>query len=347
VLVALATLRAVTVLLATHPTFGLHDPGAWHPEAPGRLDAVAEGLAAAELADAVVPFVPAPAPDEAITRVHPGAYASRLEALAATGGGHVDADTVVGPHSWEAAVLAAGAGLEAIARLDAGDADAAFCAVRPPGHHATPTRAMGFCLVNSAAVAAASLADRGERVLLVDFDVHHGNGTQDIFYDDDRVVYVSMHEYPLYPGTGALHETGQGPGAGATINVPLPSGATGDAHRHAVDALVAPLAEAWSPTWLVVSAGFDAHRADPLAGLALTAGDFADLTDALVALVPAGRRLFFLEGGYDRAALAASAGATLAVLAGERYRPEPASSGGSDGGVVDAVRRWRDECGWA
>src|SRR5690606_20162777 len=148
------------------------------------------------------------------------------EEVCVTGGGHLDGDTVVSEGSYAAALLAAGAGLEAVRRLEAGEGDTAFLAVRPPGHHATPTRAMGFCLVNNVAVTAAALADRGERVLVVDYDAHHGNGTQDAFYDDPRVTYASIHEYPLYPGTGSLHETGRGDADGTTVNVPVPAGTT-------------------------------------------------------------------------------------------------------------------------
>src|SRR6476619_6134449 len=150
---------------------------------------------------------------------------------------------------------------------------------------------MGFCLLNNVAVTAAALAERGERVLIVDWDAHHGNGTQDVFYDDARVVYVSMHQWPLYPGTGRLEETGAGAGAGTTVNLPFPPGTTGDAYRMAVDELIVPLAEMWRPTWVLLSAGFDAHRADPLTHMGLTAGAFADLTERLAALVPAGRRI--------------------------------------------------------
>src|SRR5439155_14320787 len=235
-------------------------------------------------------------------------------------------DTSASRGSWLAAQLGAGAGLDAITRLDAGEADAAFCAVRPPGHHATPRRPMGFCLLNNIAIAAAALADRGEKVLIVDWDAHHGNGTQDAFYADGRVVYVSMHEYPLYPGTGRLDETGLGAGAGATVNLPFPAGATGDTYRAAIDEVVVPIAERFSPTWVLLSAGFDGHRADPLTGLGLSAGDYGELTRRVVELVPAGRRLVFLEGGYDLDALAASAGACVAALAGESRQPEPPTS---------------------
>ena len=331
------------LLFATHPQFLLHDTGPGHPERPARLTAVQEGIDAADLREAIEPFEPAPAPWGAIEAVHPGRYLLGLEELTAVGGGHIDADTVVSEDSFSAVLLAAGAGLDAVARLDAGEGDAAFCAVRPPGHHATPRRAMGFCLVNNVAVTAMALAERGERVLVVDYDAHHGNGTQDVFFRDPRVVYVSLHEYPLYPGTGALEETGWAEGAGTTVNVPLPRGATGDVYRSAIDEVVAPLAATWQPTWLLISAGFDAHRRDPLTGLALSAGDYADITRELLALVPRGRCIAFLEGGYDLEAVASSAGAALAALVGEEHRPEAPSSGGPGHEVVEAVVRRRAE----
>jgi acetoin utilization deacetylase AcuC-like enzyme len=331
----------MSVLIETHPQFLCHDTGPHHPERPARLDAVLAGVHAAGVSDALIEVSPKPAPRAALERVHPAALLDSLEDFCRTGGGAVDADTQAGPGSWDAAVLAAGAGLDAVARLDAGEADAAFLAVRPPGHHATSGRPMGFCLVNNVAVTAAALADRGERVLIVDWDAHHGNGTQDVFYDDSRVVYVSMHQWPLYPGTGRLEETGAGAGLGATVNLPFPPGTTGDAYRLAVDEVVVPLAETMKPTWVLLSAGFDGHRADPLTHLGLTSGDFADLTRRIVELVPAGRRIAFLEGGYDLDALAASAGACVAGLAGETWRPEPASGAGPGREVVEAAVKLR------
>ena len=177
----------------------------------------------------------------------------------------------------------------------------------------------------------------GERVLVVDYDAHHGNGTQEAFYEDPSVLFVSLHQYPLYPGTGSLREQGRGEGLGTTVNFPLPAGATGDVYRRALDEVVVPMAERFGPTWVLVSAGFDGHRDDPITELGLAAGDFADLTREVTALAPAGRRLVFLEGGYDLWAVVHSTAACLGALAGEAVRPEPATAGGPGGEVVDAV----------
>jgi len=346
------------LLVASDPRFALHDTGPGHPERPQRLAAVQRGIGWSGAADAVVHVEPTPAPRQAIRRVHPGTYLESLEAFATAGGGSLDPDTVVGQTSMEAAVLAAGAGLDVVARLRAGEGDAGLCLVRPPGHHATPRRAMGFCLVNNVAVTARHLADAGERVLVVDYDAHHGNGTQDAFWDDPDVVYVSTHEYPLYPGTGALEDMGAGDGLGATVNFPLPAGATGDVVCAAVDRVVAPLVDRFAPTWLLVSAGYDAHRRDPLTGLALSAGDFGMITRRLAALVPAGRTVLFLEGGYDLAALAHATAATVAALADTTPGASPAdgvadalsadlvpTSGGPGMAVVDGVARRRQTLG--
>jgi len=292
-----------------------------------------------DIADALIPLMPRPATREELERVHPASYLDAMDRFCRAGGGRIDADTGVNAGSWGAAVLAAGAGMTAVEALDEGEADAAFCAVRPPGHHATAARAMGFCLLNNVAVTAAHLAARGERVVIIDYDAHHGNGTQDLFYSDAKVLYVSIHEYPLYPGTGALTETGRGRGEWHNLNLPVPEGTTGDVYLQAFDEVVEPVVSHFAPTWLLLSAGFDAHHRDPITGLGLSSGDFATLTSRLVTMVPPGRVVAFLEGGYDLQALADSTAAALGALAGVDVRPEASTNGGPGAPVVEAARR--------
>lgn len=327
------------LLVATDERFKAHDPGLGHPERPSRLEAVREGIEAVGLTDVTTVLPWREATRDEMLRVHPSVHLDRIEALSASGGGRIDADTAASAGSWHAALGAAGAGLAAVEALDAGGGDAAFLAIRPPGHHAVPDRAMGFCLFNNVAVTAASLVARGERVLVFDWDAHHGNGTQEIFWADPSVLYVSLHEWPLYPGSGRLDETGAGAGSGASLNVPLPSGATGDVYLAAVDTVIAPVVERFVPTWVLVSAGYDAHRADPLTGLALSAGDFADLTRRVMEFAGRpGRCVIFLEGGYDLEALRDSVAATLGVLAGVEIRSERSTSGGPGAAIVEAAR---------
>lgn len=331
------------VIYATHPRLFDHDTGIGHPERPARLEAVERGIDVAGLREALVPVVPSPVPAIDLLRVHPSGYTEALERFCANGGGYLDGDTHVGPASWDAARLAAGAGLTVIEALDAGFGDVGYCAVRPPGHHALSTRAMGFCLLNNVAVAARALTSRGERVAVVDYDAHHGNGTQDVFWADPAVFYVSMHQFPLYPGTGHLEEVGDGAGRGTTLNLPFPARATGEHYRRAVDEVVAPALVDWGVTWLLISAGFDGHRRDPITDLGLTAGDYADITTELAALVQPGRRLLFLEGGYDLSALRDCTGSVLSALVdGGAYRPEAPSSGGPGAEVIGQALKVRE-----
>src|SRR5437660_9581768 len=230
------------LFVGVDPRFADHDPGRGHRGRPVRLEAVHSGISQAALdvggyTDALVtPLPPRDATADEITRVHTQRHVERLEALAEHGGGTIDPDTSMSAGSWPAAVRAAGAGLAAVDALTGTGGDGAFLALRPPGHHARPERAMVFCLLNNVAITATALADRGDRVLIVDYDAHHGNGTQEIFYDDARVAYVSVHEWPLDPGTGRLDEIGADGGIGTTCNVPLPAGATGDLYLRTVHA---------------------------------------------------------------------------------------------------------------
>ncbi|MBS1848717.1 MAG: histone deacetylase, partial [Actinobacteria bacterium] len=288
----------MALLIVADERCARHVAGVGHPERPERLDAVMAGVVAAHVDGALEFESPTPAGDDDLERVHDPGYVTALHSRCVTGGGRLDPDTAVVPASWEAARLAAGAGLCAIDALVSGRVDDVVCAVRPPGHHARPGAAMGFCLFNNVAVTAATLAEHGDRVLVVDIDVHHGNGTQEMFWNDPRVAYVSIHQWPWYPGTGAVDEVG-GPGApGGILNVPVPAGTTGDTYDAAFESLVVPFSEAFAPDWVCVSLGFDAHRADPLAEVALSAGDYARLVGRIRSLVGPRRSIVFLEGGY-------------------------------------------------
>ncbi len=302
------------VLLYSHESCWRHDAGPFHPERPDRLTAAVAGVRRSGLE--VVEREPPEASVAELAVVHDSHYIEGIRAHCARGGGPLDPDTAAVEDSWEAALRSAGAGLAAVEDLRAGTGDFAFLAVRPPGHHALAGRAMGFCLFNNIAVTAQSLASRGERVAIVDWDVHHGNGTQEMFYADGAVLYVSAHEFPAYPGSGWVDERGTGEGKGTTINLPFPAATHGDVYRAAFRRVVRPVLEEFRPDWILVSAGYDAHTSDPLAGIRLVEADYADMAEQISGIAPERRLVFFLEGGYDLEAIEGSVAATLQGCAG-------------------------------
>ncbi len=310
-----------------HPLFIEHDTGD-HPENKRRLIVAKQALAESDLA--LEWITPDPAPVPAVERIHDAAYIESVRALADEGGGWLDWDTAVSPKSYEAALLAAGAGLMAVDRaLSAGQN--AFMLVRPPGHHACRSRGMGFCIFNNIAIAAAfALEELGlERVVIVDWDVHHGNGTQAAFYNDPRVLFFSMHLAGHFPGTGMAREVGTGDGAGFTVNVPLQAGEGDGAVRLAFESLLGPLACAFQPQLVLVSAGYDTQRGDPLGGLSFSQDGFQWMAAYLARLAQelgAAGPLCFLEGGYNPEMMAASVVATLRGVCGETPPFEPAVS---------------------
>ena len=309
----------MATFLFHHPDVLLHDMGTGHPERPDRIRAVMARLDEPEFA-ALVRHEAPEAAREALESVHPAAYLDMLRDVAPSGEDLVrlDADTVMNQGSLTAACRAAGGAVAAVDAVMRGACANAFVATRPPGHHAERARAMGFCFLGNAAVAArhAQVAHGAERVAIVDFDVHHGNGTQDIFWDDPTVLYCSTHEMPLFPGTGARSERGT---HDTIINAPLPSGADGAVFRDAMESAVLPRLEAFAPDLVIVSAGFDAHRRDPLASLRFEAADFGWITRKLMEVadrLAQGRLVSVLEGGYDIEGLSTSAAAHVTALMG-------------------------------
>lgn len=294
-----------------------HDTGP-HPESPRRIDAIREGLSEAALFDSNPVLEPQPASHQDLLAVHSERHVARIRQLAEAGGGAVDPDTYISAQSYEVGILAVGGAIMAVDAVMDGAA-ASFALVRPPGHHAEPNRAMGFCLFNSIAIAALHARSRYglERVAIFDWDVHHGNGTQAAFWTSPDVLFISLHQYPFYPGTGSDMERGEGPGAGYTINVPLPAGSD-DAVYHAVFTdIVEPALRDFAPDLLLVSAGFDAHRDDPLAGMQVTTAGFgrlAAMTRNLAGELCDGRLVLILEGGYNLSALAESVVTTIRAI---------------------------------
>ena len=305
----------MTTCLLHHPVFLDHLTPPGHPERPDRLRAIADALDRPQFAALL--RIAAPHGDmEDILAVHPASYVERIRAAVPQEGfAAIDADTFMSPASFTAAMHAVGAACTAVDEVIAGRATNAFCAVRPPGHHAEPEVAMGFCLFNNAAIAARHAQRRHGlgRVAIVDWDVHHGNGTQAVFWSDPSVLFASTHQMPLYPGTGAPSERG----AGNILNVPLAPGTDGAGFREAFTTHILPAVDAFAPELIVISAGFDAHRDDPLGGLLLDAADFAWATGELMRLADRhakGGIVSLLEGGYDLAGLAESAAAHVAAL---------------------------------
>jgi acetoin utilization deacetylase AcuC-like enzyme len=293
-----------------------HETGP-HPEGPGRIPAIEHAMEEADWLG--YERVAAPQVDLAVLEaVHPRSHIESIRDLSDRGGGAIDADTVASPGSYVAALHAAGGAVELVDALVAGRAPTGVCGLRPPGHHAEPAQAMGFCLFANVAVAARYALDQLglSRVFVLDWDVHHGNGTNDIFYASNEVLFCSLHQAPLYPGTGRLNESGSGSGEGYTINLPVPPGSGHATWLPLIEHVAVPAARAFDPQLILVSAGFDAHRDDPLASCTLTAESFAEMARHVAALgrelgVPVGAAL---EGGYDLIGLATSVVATLDVL---------------------------------
>lgn len=302
--------------------FLAHRPPHEHPEHPGRLRAIWRRLESADLPARCDRTAARPATRDELSAVHDAQMVDDVLATAGTPIHWIDGDTYACADSAEAARLAAGGLVDLCRAVARGALDSGFALLRPPGHHAERARAMGFCLFNNAAVAAQALLDGGDaqRVVVLDWDLHHGNGTQDIFWEEGRVLYVSTHQHPLYPGTGGLGEVGEGDGEGRTLNVPLPGGLEDADYLDVFDRLIVPVCRAFAPDLVLVSAGFDASAGDPLGAMRVTPAGFAHLTQRLRALA-GGKLVLALEGGYNLEAISACAEACLRVLLGEPPGP--------------------------
>lgn len=326
----------MSVHLVTNDLSLRHTTPPGHPERPERVTAVIDAIRASEH-DVVE--VEAPAVDMSLlATIHDTAYIDRVRACCVSGGGALDPDTYAVPASWDAAIHAAGAGPAAVDRLSK-RSGTAFVAVRPPGHHAERHQAMGFCLFNNIAVTASYLRSKGERVAIVDWDVHHGNGTQRSFYEDPEILYVSLHEFPFYPGTGWVDEVGNGPGRGMTVNIPVPAATSASSYLAAFHQVAVPPIRQFAPTWILISSGYDAHVLDPLGELTLESVHYGWMASALVSVVPQNRIVSFLEGGYDLSALGTGAVATLdGLIEGTEPAVWPSEITGSAAKMVDLAR---------
>ena len=311
-------MTVVPLVLVTSDRFGDHLTPPGHPECVARAT-VMTAAAAAWAAEGAVLTQPRPASRDELLRVHCREHVEEIDGIAGRAVS-LDPDTFTSPDSRDVALLAAGAAVTAVEAVVGGSARRAMALVRPPGHHAERDRAMGFCLFNNVAVAAAqALASGLDRVVVMDYDVHHGNGTQWMFYDDPRVLYISTHQYPYYPGTGAADDIGRGPGAGFTVNIPLEAGSTDGDYFDVFDLIVTPVIDQYRPELILISAGFDAHEQDPLARMRLSAAGYAQLTQRLCEAADrhcAGRLAAVTEGGYDLGALRACLDGAIGVMLG-------------------------------
>ncbi len=328
-----------------HPLFLEHDPGADHCERPERLEAANQAVDATKEAFVYPDFESAT--DELLLLNHTAGHVDRIRATAGRTFDMLDPDTRTSPRSWEAAILAVGAAVTGVSLLVAGEIDNGFALVRPPGHHAEVDRAMGFCLFNNVAIAARhAIANLGlSRVAIVDWDLHHGNGTQHSFYADPRVLYFSIHQYPYYPGTGAWPETGEGEGDGYTVNVPLSGGQGDQEYAGVFNDILRPILLQYEPELILVSAGFDAYERDPLGGMRVTGHGFGYLARVILQAATAighGRVLFCLEGGYSLTGLREGIRAVLDEMCGKSSLPpamqEALAGAAAPAGCLDQMR---------
>jgi len=313
--------------LVYDPVYLKHDTGQ-HVENAHRLEAVISYLEQTQLRQQLTLIKPRAASDEEISLVHDNQYISYIQDVAQRGGGWLDVDTVMSADSYQAAIYAVGGAIRASEVVMDGEVGSAFALVRPPGHHATSHQAMGFCLFNNVAIAAKYVLAKYklDQVIIIDFDVHHGNGTQAAFYDDPQVLYISTHEYPFYPGTGGIEETGSGAGEGTTINIPLPAGCGDGEYLQAFEQIIVPATRRFKPQFIWVSAGYDLHWADEIALMQVSVSGFAQMVKIIKELADelcSGRLVFTLEGGYNPQALAYSVKATLDVLLGNANIEDP------------------------
>jgi len=309
------------------PVYLKHDTG-YHPENAQRLEATMAHLEETGLIEQLTQITPRPATVEELAYVHQASYVSHIQDAAVRGGGWLDGDTVISPDSYDAALYAAGGAIEAADAVINGRVNSAFALVRPPGHHATALAAMGFCLFNNIAIAARHALEKHklEKVAIIDFDVHHGNGTQEAFYSNPQVLYISTHQYPHYPGTGTIGETGSGAAKGSTVNIPLPSGSGDDEYRQVFEQIIVPVTRRFRPELILVSAGYDLHWKDRLAMMEVSTTGFAEMVQTIKELANelcGGKIVVTLEGGYNLKALATSVKATFDVLLGKPDIEDP------------------------